>query len=238
MTPSTAAANPVITSNPEPGIPMKNLETPARKVAIYGAPGSVGSALMVEALSRQYEATAILSDLNAITSRPGIRAKQGDLFDPISVSQSVAGMDAVVCVLSSSHLSAGDSERDARDFGQLFKAVNALLEGLTLAEVSRLLLIGDFHWMDEEALIDTPSQHLQDRLTESPIVWTLLDAPSVGDDALNFEQLAAASGDKDPAPLVAELQRFAAGALDELELNLHVHCRLQLIDQQTQTPKP
>lgn len=217
---------------------MKNLETPARKLALYGATGSVGSALLVEALSRQYETTAILSDLNAIQSRPGIRAKSGDLFDPISVSQSVAGMDAVICVLSSTHLSAGNTEADTQAFSQLFKAVNALLEGLTLAEVRRLLLIGDFAWMEDDALSDTPAQHLQDRLTESPIVWTLVDAPSVGDDAVNFEQLAAASGVKAPSPLVAELQRFAAGALDELELNLHVHCRLQLIDQQRTAPKP
>lgn len=215
---------------------MKNLETPARKIAIYGALGAVGSALMVEGLSRQYETTAILDDLNAITSRPGIRAKNGDLLDPISVSQSVAGMDAVVCVLPSALPPADD------DFAQLFRAVNALLEGLTLAQVSRLLLIGNFAWMDAnadaDALIDTPAQHLQDRLTESPVVWTLIDAPSVGESAVDFDRLAAASGDKQPEPLVAQLQRFAAGALDELELNLHVHCRLQLIDQQTGLSKP
>lgn len=216
---------------------MKNLETPATKIALYGALGSVGSALMADALSRQYEITAILDDLNAIKSRPGVRAKRGG-FDPISVSQSVAGMDAVICVLPNARLGAAGDGADTSNFGDLFNSVNALLEGLALAEVRRLLLIGDFNWMDKEALTDTPAQHLQDRLTESPIVWTLIDAPSVADDSLNFEQLAAAMGDKQPDPLVVELQRFAAGALDELELNLHVHCRLQLIDQQTTTPKP
>lgn len=217
---------------------MKNLETPATKVALYGAIGSVGSALMVEALTRQYEVTAILDDLNAVKSRPGIRAKSGDLFDPISVSQSVAGMDAVICLLPSAHAQNQSSEVQGAAFANLFRAVNALLEGLTLAEVRRLLLIGDLSWMDEEPLTATPSQHVQDRLTESAIVWTLIDAPSVDERAFDFDQLAAARCAKDCSPLVAQLQRFAAGALDELELNLHVHCRLQLIDQQTSSSKP
>lgn len=149
---------------------MKNLETPAVKLAVYGAQSAVGNALMVEALARQFETTLVLDDLNAVTARPGLSTVQGDLHDAISVSQSIAGKDAVVVVLPA------DS---SGDFKRTFSAVTALLDGLPVAGVKRLLLVGDFTWLD--SLNDDspqPLKHLEERLTSSPVVWTLLDAPS------------------------------------------------------------
>lgn len=206
---------------------MKNLETPTTKLALYGALGSIGNALMVEALHRQYETTAVLDDLNAINSRPGIRAKSGNLFEAVSVSQSVAGMDAVICVLASDHLDAGASNASAAGAERLSNAVTALLDGLVVAGVKRLLLIGDFNWMEHPSAV---GEYIQQRLTGSPVAWTLVEAPEVADDLLQFDELTQPA--REPGGPVDVLQRFAAGALDELELCLHVHCRLHLIDQQ------
>ena len=74
---------------------MKNAETPAIKVVLYGAMSSLGGALMAEMLRRQHEVIAILDDLTALAPRPGLRTKTGDLFDPERVKQSVAGASAV-----------------------------------------------------------------------------------------------------------------------------------------------
>lgn len=126
---------------------------------------------MVEALARQFETTLVLDDLNAVDARPGLRTVQGDLFDPISVSQSIAGKDAVVCVLP--------TDKADTQFQHTFKAVVALLDGLPVAGVKRLLLVGDFTWLESGAGgLSEPLQQLQDRLTASPVVWTLFDAPS------------------------------------------------------------
>ena len=69
---------------------MLNAETPRLKFALYGAHDDLGSALLVELLSRQHEAVALLDDLNSLSARPGLRTKPGDPFDPLSVSESVA----------------------------------------------------------------------------------------------------------------------------------------------------
>lgn len=149
---------------------MKNLETPAVKLAVYGAQSAVGNALMVEALARQFETTLVLDDLNAVAARPGLSTVQGDLYDAISVSQSIAGKDAVVVVLPA------DPGGDAQ---VTFSAVTALLDGLPVAGVKRLLLVGDFSWLDGlDGQSPQPLKHLEERLTASPVVWTLLDAPA------------------------------------------------------------
>lgn len=184
---------------------MKNLETPAVKLAIYGAQSNVGNALMVEALARQFEATLVLDDLNAVQARPGLRTIQGDLFDSISVSQSIAGRDAVVCVLP--------TDRADTEFHQTFKAITALLDGLPVAGVKRLLLVGDFAWLDGgDDGMTPPLQQLQERLTASPLVWTLFDAPS---------------GDSEPQVLAS----FAGQVVDEVCHADNMHQRIRIHSQ-------
>ena len=116
---------------------MLNAETPRLKFAVYGAHDDLGSALLVELLSRQHEAVALLDDLNSLSARPGLRTKPGDLFDPLSVSESVAGMDAVICLYHTPRLPSTDAvtgESPRRDF---YQAVEALLLGLQRVGVER-----------------------------------------------------------------------------------------------------
>lgn len=202
---------------------MKNLETPATKLALYGAGGALGSALLVEALGRQHEVTAILDDLNALPSRPGIRTKHGDLFDALSVSQSVAGMDAVICVLCSDGLPGAPENPRIRQFDQVFRAISALLDGLALAGVRRLLLVDAFAWLDAGEH-PQPARHLEQRLLASPLAWTLVDRPLQVDATLRLDDFLH-PGDN---PALLNLRRFAAGLLDELLLALHVHQRIQI----------
>ena len=180
---------------------MKNLETPAVKLAVFGAQSAVGNALMVEALARQFETTLVLDDLNAVAARPGLSTIQGDLHDAISVSQSIAGKDAVVVVLPA---------EDKSDFQRTFSAVTALLDGLPVAGVKRLLLVGDFSWLDglnEQS--SQPLKHLEERLTSSPVVWTLLDAPV-----------------SDASP--AQLNGFASTVIDEVCHAENMHQRIRV----------
>ncbi len=191
---------------------MKNLETPAVKLAVYGAQSSTGNALMVEALARQFETTLILDDLNAVSARPGLSTIQGDLYDAISVSHSIAGKDAVIVVLPA-------SDHD-HQFESTFKAVTALLDGLPVAGVKRLLLVGDFTWLDggDDGMTE-PLGHLKDRLTASPVVWTLFDAPA-----------AEVQGDA--------LTSFTAQVIDEVCHAEHMHQRIRIHAQPTAAPNP
>lgn len=199
---------------------MKNLETPAFKLALYGARSSLGSAVLVEALQRQYEAMAIVDQLNALPSIPGLRTKGGDLSDALAVSHSIAGVDAVVCLLSEQ---LPGSARD--DFPLLFHALLALLDGLEVAGVKRLLVVDDFAWLDESPQQPAaPVQHLQERLLASPIAWTLVEAPAAPTEPLEIADL------QQPGAGALPLRRFAAALLDEMSLSLHVHERVRIVE--------
>lgn len=209
---------------------MKNLETPKTKLALYGLPSSLGNALLVESLGRQYETSLILADLNAITARPGIRTKQGDLADALTVSRSIAGMDGVVCLLDSALGRADDAAEEARraeGFNHVFTPISALLDGLAIAGVPRLLLVADFTWL--ERVDSSPEVHLQQRLVDSPVRWTLIDAPRAQRADIGFEEFLHPADPLNPGE-VHTLRRFAAGLLDEFELSHHVRQRIRLTD--------
>ncbi|MDA0427414.1 NAD(P)-dependent oxidoreductase [Stutzerimonas frequens] len=199
---------------------MLNAETPRLKFAVYGAHDDLGSALLVELLSRQHEAVALLDDLNSLSARPGLRTKPGDLFDPLSVSESVAGMDAVICLYHTPRLPSTDAitgESPRRDF---YQAVEALLLGLQRVGVERLLLIADFPAIERQPEVEAALQ----RLAAHPLGWTLVDAPPAGNQ-LTVEALAEAAGKGEANPY-RDLQRIAAGIVDELERPQHLHQRI------------
>ena len=199
---------------------MLNAETPRLKFAVYGAHDDLGSALLVELLSRQHEAVALLDDLNSLSARPGLRTKPGDLFDPVSVSESVAGMDAVICLYHTPRLPSTDAvtgESPRRDF---YQAVEALLLGLQRVGVERLLLIADFPAIERQPEVEAALQ----RLAAHPLDWTLVDAPPAGNQ-LTVEALAEAAGKGEANPY-RDLQRIAAGIVDELERPQHLHQRI------------
>ncbi len=199
---------------------MLNAETPRLKFAVYGAHDDLGSALLVELLSRQHEAVALLDDLNSLSARPGLRTKPGDLFDPLSVSESVAGMDAVICLYHTPRLPSTDAVTGKSPRRDFYQAVEALLLGLQRVGVERLLLIADFPAIERQPEVEAALQ----RLAAHPLDWTLVDAPPAGNQ-LTVEALAEAAGKGEANPY-RDLQRIAAGIVDELERPQHLHQRI------------
>ena len=78
---------------------VKNAETPVFKLVLFGAESSLGSALMVELLSRQHEVTAVVDDLNRHAPRPGLHFKIGGLASADQAEQGAAGGSAVIALL-------------------------------------------------------------------------------------------------------------------------------------------
>ncbi|MGC8116362.1 NAD(P)H-binding protein [Metapseudomonas otitidis] len=207
---------------------MHNLETPTYKLALFGARSSLGSALLVEALSRQWEVTALVDDLNALDSRPGLRTKVGALDDALAASQAVAGMDAVLCYLPGVPLAPERAMRSDGAFDQAFIAIGALLDGLAVARVKRLMVIADFGWMDTDSGHPAqPGQQLQQRLVDSPLAWTLADAPAGAETPGQYLTLAEfREGHEEPR--VAALLAQAQALLDECRLAAHVRQRVKV----------
>ena len=196
---------------------MLNAETPRLKFALYGAHSSLGNALLCELLSRQHEAVALVDDLNSMTVRPGLRAKTGDLFDAISVSQSVAGMDAVICLFDSRSVPTASGDAAAVQPHDFYQAVDALLSALPKVDVERLLLVADFSAHGEEPTVAAALQ----RIAAHPLKWTLVDAETDGED-LSIEDFANLEGLPGDDRRV-QLRRVAAGMIDELETPQHLH---------------
>lgn len=190
---------------------MRNLETPVRKFAVYGATTSLGGALLHQLLARQHEVLALLDDLNAVAARPGLRAKLGDPCDAVSVGESVAGCEAVVYL---------HPRRPADQPQQLYAVVDGLLAGLPPVGLDRLLLVADFQALESDPAVEAALQ----RLALHSLRWTLVDLSPEGFDLSldDFLDPAARHGRRQT------LLREAAALADELEQPRNVHTRIRL----------
>ncbi|AWA37068.1 NAD(P)-dependent oxidoreductase [Pseudomonas sp. 22105] len=216
---------------------MKNAETPAVKVVLYGAMSSLGSALMAELLRRQHEVIAILDDLTALAPRPGLRTKSGDLLDAERVNQSVAGSSAVICLLNAPGLPlSSDHVEKSVVLGPVEQvlAVDALIDGLQAANVSRLFVIGEFEALDDPENADPLQRHaaqeVREALQSSPLHWTLVNAPR-GVAGLTIEHFSQVGRTLEPglAEPLERLNRVAVGIADELRLNLHLRQHVDFV---------
>ena len=66
------------------------------KVALLGATGFVGSALLKEALDRGHMVTAIVRHPEKLEKREGLTAKAGDVYDTTSLATLIQGNDAII----------------------------------------------------------------------------------------------------------------------------------------------
>ncbi|WP_420150114.1 NAD(P)-dependent oxidoreductase [Spirosoma sp.] len=123
------------------------------KLAIIGASGFVGSALLDEALRRGHDVTAIVRHPEKITTvDPKLTVKQGDALDADTVSELVAGHDAVI-----SAFNAGWTNPNLyQDFLEGCKAIE---KGTEHSGVKRLLVVGGAGSLEIAPgvqLVDTP----------------------------------------------------------------------------------
>ncbi len=124
------------------------------KIALFGATGTIGQRILREALSRGHAVTAITRDPSRVAERnPNLTVVAGDILDPRSVAEAVAGHDAVV----SSYAPPQGSEQTIVD------ATRSLVAGLEQAGVKRLVMVGGAGSLEIAPgiqLVDTP--HLPD----------------------------------------------------------------------------
>ncbi|MVM30553.1 NAD(P)H-binding protein [Spirosoma sp. HMF4905] len=123
------------------------------KLAIIGASGFVGSALLTESLQRGHDVTAIVRHPEKITVKdPKLTIKQGDAEDADQVAELVAGHDAVL-----SAYNAGWTNPNLYD--DFLKGSIAIEKGTQQAGVSRLLVVGGAGSLEAAPgvqLVDTP----------------------------------------------------------------------------------
>lgn len=106
------------------------------KIALIGATGFVGSAVLNEALNRGYKVTAIARDTSKIiTKSERLTLVNADVYDTEALAKTVKGHDAVVNTFN-----AGWTNPNLYD--DFIKGSESIQQAVKLAGVKRLLVVG------------------------------------------------------------------------------------------------
>jgi putative NADH-flavin reductase len=206
------------------------------KIAIVGATGFVGSALLKEALSRGHEVTALVSNPGKVPAAERVHARQADVLAQESLADNLRGHDAAISAFS------GHAQTDV--LGYYVAGIESIIGAAKQAALPRLLVVGGAGGLEVAPgvqLIDTPqfpaewkgtAEGARQALTllrkEQELNWTFL-APSahlepgertgkfrLGKDALLVDEAGKSH---------ISLQDYALAMIDELEKPAHPRSR-------------
>ena len=122
------------------------------KIALIGATGFVGNAVLKEALDRGNEVTAIVRNPEKLSSQKNLKIVQGDVFDTNHLAEILKGNDVVI-----SAYNAGWTNPDLYD--EFMKGSESIQEAVKKSGVKRLIVnggAGSLFVAPEVQLIDTP----------------------------------------------------------------------------------
>jgi putative NADH-flavin reductase len=199
------------------------------KIALIGATGFVGSALLTELISRGHQVTALARNPEQYPARDRVTVVKADVLQTVEVANAVRNHDAVI--------SAYNPGWDEADIYRLFlQGTRAIIDGTKAAGVKRLLIVGgagSLYVAPGVQLVDTPEfpqTYKQGALAarealnlirnESALDWTFVSPPALlapgertGKFRIGGDQLLM-NGDKPARISVADL---AVAIVDEIE---------------------
>ena len=211
------------------------------KIALIGATGFVGSAVLTELLRRQHDVTALVRHPARIAPQQGLSARALDAEDADAVAAAVRGHDAVV--------SAFNPGWDTPDLYARFMAgSSAIVAGVAQSGVKRLLVVGGAGSLfvgPGVQMVDTPefaahvpanvvpgARAARDALTalrgNTALEWTFLSPPALlapgertGRYRVGGEQLLMDSA----LPAGISVADLAVAIADEIENPKHLRAR-------------
>jgi putative NADH-flavin reductase len=123
------------------------------KVALIGATGYVGSRIMIEALQRGHEVSAIARRPEKLPLVPNLSPLKGDLFDDEGLAALLAGHD---CAINAFHPGWGSIDDGALQV----RGAQAILRACRQAGVPRMLQVGAAGTLEVQPgleLLDSPA---------------------------------------------------------------------------------
>jgi uncharacterized protein len=207
------------------------------KVALLGATGFVGSALLDEALTRGHTVTAIARHPAKLGRRDRLVALSGDVYEPAGLATLIRGHDAVISAFN-------PGWKNPRLFEDQVRGTSAIIAALKTAGVKRVLWVGGAGGQEVAPgvrVVDGPNfpdwvkpgslatiDALEQLGNEPDLEWSFL-APSAELEAgqrtgrfrLGGDQLLADAQGRSHI----SLQDYAAAMIDELERPAHVRQR-------------
>jgi putative NADH-flavin reductase len=122
------------------------------KVALIGASGFVGTAILNELTERGHQVTAIVRNPEKVAQQDKVTAVKADALDADEVAKAVEGHDAVI-----SAYNAGWTNPDL--YNDFLKGSKSIQAGAKKAGVKRLIVVGgagSLYIADGVQLVDTP----------------------------------------------------------------------------------
>lgn len=206
------------------------------KIALIGATGFIGSALLKEALARDHQLSALVGHPEKLRAAPGLTPLAADALDTTRLAAQLKGHDAVISAFS------GHAQGDT--YGYYMRGMRSIIDATRASAVPRLLVVGGAGSLEVAPgvqVIDTPqfpaewrasAQGARDALAllrqEQQLDWTMLSPAAViapgertgkfrlGTDSL----LVDAGGDSR-----ISVEDYAVAMLDELEKPAHTRRR-------------
>jgi len=201
-------------------------------IALIGASGYVGSAMLHEALWRGHHVTAVVRNTAKLSPQPGVTAISEDVLDTAGLAGVLTGHTAVISAFS------GHSQAQIREY--YVRGLRSIIAAVKQARVPRLLVVGGAGSLDVAPgvqLVDTPrfppqwkqtAEGARDALRllreEPELDWTMLSPSALlerglrtGRFRLGGDQLLvdAAGGS------YISLEDYAVAMIDELERPTH-----------------
>lgn len=201
-------------------------------IALIGATGFIGSAILQEALARGHRVTALVTRPERLPAHPQLVARKVDVLDTAELTAQLEGADAVISAFS------GHAQQDVFDY--YVRGIGSILTATRSAGAPRILVVGGAGSLEVAPgvqVLDTPSFPAQWRATaegarealktlraSSGLAWTMLSpsaeiAPGerTGRFRLGTDQLLV----DDTGRSHISVEDYAVAMVDELEQARH-----------------
>jgi putative NADH-flavin reductase len=211
------------------------------KIALIGASGFVGSAILKEALSRNHQVTAILRHPEKLNiQNKNLTVVQGDVMDTEKLAVSLKGNEIVISAYNS-----GWSNPNI--YNEFIKGSSSIQEAVKKSGIKRLIVMGgagSLFIKPGVQLIDTPgvpefakagSQAARDYLNilkkEDQLDWTFISpALEMGKVSSGTRTGKYRTGSDSPVfdanhKSTISVEDLAVAAMDEVETPKHIHQR-------------
>ena len=202
------------------------------RIALIGATGFIGSAILKEALSRGHQVTALAAHPEKLAPAAGLTPTVADVHDQAGLAGQLKGHEAVISAFS------GHAQGDV--YGYYMGGIRSIIGAVKAADVQRLLVVGGAGSLEVAPglqLLDTPGfpdmyrasaegarEALKLLRAEQFLNWTMLSPSAViapgthtGKFRLGTEQLLA--DEKGESRISVE--DYAVAMVDELEKPAH-----------------
>ncbi len=210
------------------------------KIALIGATGYVGTAILDEALNRGHEVMAVTRNPEKIANQTNLSIEKGDIYNERELSQLIEGADVVISAFNGFY----KDQSNVQSYQKQLQGTRSIINAVKLSQVNRLLMVGGAGSLEVAPgvlLVSTPNfpaewkdmalsmtEVLSILKDESSLNWTLLSPAAkllpgsrTGRFRLGKDELLI----NEAGESIISIQDYAVAMIDEMEQAEHLRMR-------------